>query len=93
MIIGKLLILGEGKNDCSNICIPIISDMRVSLSMVQDSMLLAIKPSGWFHIVVNYIGPDEGEGIRIYHNGVEVANATTKIIMMELCHSTVVHTC
>ena len=38
----------------------------------------ASKPSGWFHVVINYMGPDEGEGIRIYHDGVQVANATTK---------------
>ena len=36
------------------------------------------NPSGWFHIVINYLGPNEGEGIRIYNNGIEVGNDTTK---------------
>ena len=46
----------------------------------------AIKPSGWFHVVINYIGPNEGEGIRIYHDGVQVSNKTTK--SQGLCHTT-----
>ena len=36
------------------------------------------KPSGWTHVVLNYIGPNDGEGIRGYVNGVEVASDTTK---------------
>ena len=28
-------------------------------------------PSGWFHVVYNYIGPNNGEGVTIYHDGVE----------------------
>ena len=36
------------------------------------------KPSGWTHIVVNYLGPNNGEGNRIYYNGTEVARSTTK---------------
>ena len=35
-------------------------------------------PTGWFHTVINYIGRGEGEGIRIYHDGVLVANDTRK---------------
>ena len=31
-------------------------------------------PSGWFHTVLNFIGPDDG--IRIYHDGVEVGSDT-----------------
>ena len=31
-----------------------------------------------FHNVINFIGPAEGEGIRIYQDGVQVANDTTK---------------
>ena len=27
-------------------------------------------PSGWTHIVLNYIGPNNGQGIRIYEDGV-----------------------
>ena len=29
----------------------------------------APKPSGWFHIVLNYLGPNNGEGVRIYYDG------------------------
>ena len=25
--------------------------------------------TGWNHIVLNYIGPDEGQGITLYNNG------------------------
>ena len=35
-------------------------------------------PTGWTHIVLNYIGPNDGEGIWIYYNGAEVVNGTTK---------------
>ena len=36
------------------------------------------KPTGWNHIVLNYIGPDNGQGIRIYINGAQVESVTTK---------------
>ena len=34
-----------------------------------------IRPTGsvWFHVVVNFIGPNGGEGIRVYHDGTEAA--------------------
>ena len=31
-------------------------------------------PMGWFHLVLNYLGPDRGQGIRIYMNGTEIAS-------------------
>ena len=37
-------------------------------------------PTGWFHIVLNYIGPNNGEGIRMFINGAEVASKTTKSV-------------
>ena len=37
-----------------------------------------LEPSGWTHVVLNYIGPDNGQGIGIYYNGAEVASDTTK---------------
>ena len=37
------------------------------------------RPVGWTHIVMNYIGPSDGEGIRIFDNGTEVANVATKV--------------
>ena len=36
------------------------------------------RPAGWTHIVLNYIGPNNGEGIRIYYDGTEVASDTEK---------------
>ena len=35
-------------------------------------------PSGWIHIVLNYIGPDNGQGIRIYEDGVLTGSEVTK---------------
>ena len=36
------------------------------------------EPTGWTHFVLNYIGPNEGEGIRLYCNGEEVDSDETK---------------
>ena len=36
------------------------------------------RPTGWTHVVLNYIGPHVGEGIRNYYNGQEVASDTDK---------------
>ena len=33
--------------------------------------------NGWTHIVLNYIGPNNGDGIKFY-NGAEVMSATTR---------------
>ena len=30
----------------------------------------------WTHVTLNYIGPNEGQGIRLYQNGVLVGNDT-----------------
>ena len=35
-------------------------------------------PTGWTHVVLNYIGPSNGQGIMIYYDGVEVANGTAR---------------
>ena len=32
----------------------------------------------WVHAVMNFIGPNEGQGIRIYNNGKLIGNDTTK---------------
>ena len=37
-----------------------------------------LRPTGWIHIVLNYLGPNEDEGIRGYFDGTEVAIDTTK---------------
>ena len=36
------------------------------------------KPSGWTHVVLNYIGPNAGQGISIYYNGARVGRDTSK---------------
>ena len=36
------------------------------------------KSSGWFHTVLNFIGPDNGQGIRIHHDRVNVGSDSTK---------------
>ena len=36
------------------------------------------KPSGWTHVVLNYLGPNNTQGIRVYHDGVLVGNSSTK---------------
>ena len=43
-------------------------------------MFLAEGPrsSGWFHILLNFIGPDSGMGIRVYHNGKQAGSGTIK---------------
>ena len=43
-----------------------------------DFFAVHTTPSGWTHIVVNYAGPNEGEGIRIDYDGTEVVSDTTK---------------
>ena len=35
-------------------------------------------PDSWTHIVLNFIGPNNGQGIRVYVNGAEAASDTTK---------------
>ena len=35
-------------------------------------------PTGWTHIVLNYIGPYNGQGIRVYYNGQGVVSDTDK---------------
>ena len=34
--------------------------------------------SDWTHVVLNYIGPQGGEGFTVYYNGVQSGNGTTK---------------
>ena len=47
---------------------------------VLDGEFIAdfLRPTGWTHIVLNYIGPNDGQGIRGFVNGKEVASDTTK---------------
>ena len=34
--------------------------------------------SGWTHVVMNYIGPEEAQGIRIYQDGVKTGSDVTR---------------
>ena len=58
--------------------------MKFSFSPVvalQDRQFFTYpsRPTGWTHVVLNYIGPNDGEGIRIYYNGEKVKSDTTKL--------------
>ena len=48
--------------------------------LLQDGQFFIshTQPSGWTHVVMNYIGPNDGEGIRLYISGTEVGNDLTK---------------
>ena len=35
------------------------------------------RSSGWIHVVLNYVGPNNGQGIRVY-NGAEIKSDVTK---------------
>ena len=37
------------------------------------------RPEGWVHIVLNYLGPNNGEGISMFYDGTQVASDTTKL--------------
>ena len=51
------------------------------LLILPDGRFLAShpRPTGRIHIVLNYIGPNDGEGTVIYYDGAEVTSDTTKI--------------
>ena len=36
------------------------------------------KATGWTHVVMNYIGPKNGQGIRMHVNGADVVSDTNK---------------
>ena len=42
-------------------------------------MVTASKPTGWFHLVFNLIGLQDGDGITIYHNGADVGDGKDKL--------------
>ena len=57
--------------------------MKLSFSPVvvlEDGQFWTTHPTlaGWTHVVLNYIGPNNGEGIRVYYNGTEVYSDTDK---------------
>ena len=48
-----------------------------------DRRLYTFHPvrSGWTHIVLNYIGPNDDEGIRIYYNAEELESDITNLVV------------
>ena len=50
---------------------------RVHLQDGRFDVLL-VRPTGWFHIVLNYMGTGDNEGITLYMDRVEVSSDTTK---------------
>ena len=50
------------------------------LLYLEDGVLTTYhaRQTGWTHVVLNYIGPNNGEGIRMFIDGTEVASSTTK---------------
>ena len=38
---------------------------------------IIISPSGWTHIIANYIGPHDGQGIQIYMDGIQRGSDTS----------------
>ena len=48
--------------------------------LVQDGRFVTHVPvsNHWVHSVINYIGPNAGEGFRLYLDGINVKNETRK---------------
>ena len=38
----------------------------------------AAPPADWTHVVLNYLGPEAGEGIRVYYDGVQAGSDDTE---------------
>ena len=38
-------------------------------------------PAGWTHVVLNYIGPNDGQGIIMYYDGAVVVSDTSKYLV------------
>ena len=36
------------------------------------------QPINWTHVIINYIGPEDGQGIRIHSEGIEAGSGTTR---------------
>ena len=52
---------------------------RVDISAPKGTFTVLSPPSsGWTYIVLNYIGPNNGQGIRIYNDGIQTGSDDTK---------------
>ena len=41
-------------------------------------IIIPTVPTEWYHLVFNYVGTNNAEGVTIYHDGVEVGSNTQK---------------
>ena len=53
---------------------------RFRLYLQNGNFIVYQSTNGWTHVVLNYIGPNNGEGIAIYCDGEEVASDTIKSV-------------
>ena len=37
------------------------------------------RPDGWFHVVVNFLGPNDGQGFTVYNDGVQIGTGSRRI--------------
>ena len=51
---------------------------QLTVSDGEFSAFVATTPNEWIHVVINYIGPDEQQGIETYLNGVMCEDSNTK---------------
>ena len=73
------------KFNTSNICNTVLWLTNVFLfhcsyivQTLDESFQIGLnQPSGWIHVVLNYIGSTTGQGIRIYHDGVQAGSDDT----------------
>ena len=55
-----------------------INCLRFQVSLRDGKFYTSYStPAEWTHVVLNYIGPSNDEGIRIYYDGAEVASDST----------------
>ena len=55
-------------------------DSRYEMKLTSGQFSLGVSgiPSGWFHLVVSIVGPSNGEGLRVYYNGVLKGSDSSK---------------
>ena len=61
----------------SNSCVYCRGRVKVSNGVFSVSNF-PYTVSNWTHIVLNFIGPEEGQGIRFYVDGVQAKSSTSK---------------
>ena len=51
---------------------------EVHLPTFNIKVTISTVPTEWYHLVFNYIGTKDAEGVTIYHDGTEVGSSTQK---------------